>query len=171
MRRVRNAFASPDSVTASAMSAREDIGRAISAKIKDAHSPAELAALEDVLPELEKFLESPEEKRLRRLRTGTIIAAVGFGTAIGLILAALAMGEEGLVFLAGLGVITFFIGIAFLLNGTFLTVPRRKERKAAADVGEPPLLTGAFARALTTLTPRPPHRRCSGRLPRARLGI
>ena len=30
---------------------------------------------EDVLPQMEKFLESPEEKRLRRVRAGVITAA------------------------------------------------------------------------------------------------
>ena len=57
----------PDSVTASAVSAREEIGRAVAARIREVSDARELKKVaEDVLPEIEKFLESPEEKRMRR---------------------------------------------------------------------------------------------------------
>jgi hypothetical protein len=126
MRVVRTAMSSPDSVTASAASARDEIGRAIAAKIRETRSADELAKVtEEVLPEIEKFLESPEEKRLRRLRTGTIISSIGIGVAIALsILSVFGGKEEEFLFLAGLGLVTFFIGIGFILNGVFLTVPK-----------------------------------------------
>ena len=76
-----------------------------------------------------------------------IVAGVGLGTAIGLILAALASNKTDLVFFAGLGVITFFIGIAFILNGVFLTVPRNKSAAAEPEAKDPAaLLGGAFGR-------------------------
>ena len=57
MRVVRNAMSAPDSITASAVSARDEIGRAVAAKIRETRSADELAKVtEEVLPEIEKFL-------------------------------------------------------------------------------------------------------------------
>ncbi|HLA94722.1 MAG TPA: hypothetical protein VK612_03300, partial [Pyrinomonadaceae bacterium] len=117
LRRVRVAVGSPDSITASAVSARDEIGRAVAAKIRETRSAEQLAIVtEEVLPEIEKFLESPEEKRLRRLRAGMILSSIGMGVAIALsIIAVLQSGKEEFMFLAGLGVVTFFIGLGFIL--------------------------------------------------------
>ena len=126
---VRFVLEKPDSITASAASARDEIGRAIAVKIRESRTPAELAVVAgDVLPEVEKFLESPEEKRMRRIRTGTIISSIGFGTAFGVAAVAffVTMRDIELVFiLAVLGIVTFFIGLGFTLNGLFLTLPRK----------------------------------------------
>jgi hypothetical protein len=132
--------AAPDALTASAASAREEIGRAVAAKIRDTHSADELAKVSHrVLPEIEKFLESPEEKRLRRMRVGMILAGIGLGVTLALlVVASFALGPKDMVeylFLAALGVVAFFIGTAFILNGYFLTVPKREaaDNSAAAD--------------------------------------
>ena len=54
LRSVRVALESPDSVTASAASARDEIGRAVAAKIRETQSAYELKKVaEDVLPEIE----------------------------------------------------------------------------------------------------------------------
>lgn len=143
MRRVRVAVESPDSITASAVSARDEIGRAVAAKIRESQSAEELAAVaENVLPEVEKFLESPEEKRLRRMRTGTIIACIGLGTAIGISLVSLVMKDDDVIFLAALGLICFFIGLGFILNGIFLTVPRRDLADRSSDAERQRALDG-----------------------------
>ncbi|HTH51491.1 MAG TPA: hypothetical protein VL501_06140, partial [Pyrinomonadaceae bacterium] len=72
-----------DPVTSSAMSAREEIGRAMADKIREFNSAKDLKKIaEDVLPELEKFLESPAEKRLRRVRKGVVISGIGLGAAL-----------------------------------------------------------------------------------------
>src|SRR6202165_1320831 len=91
LRVVRVSLERPDSITASAVSAREDIGRAVAAKIREVEDAGELKQVaEDVLPQIEKFLESYEEKRLRRLRIGVITAASGLGAAIlGLVMSVL----------------------------------------------------------------------------------
>ncbi|HUR99872.1 MAG TPA: zinc ribbon domain-containing protein [Pyrinomonadaceae bacterium] len=136
LRPVRTAMLEPDSITASAASAREEIGRAVAVKIREAKSPAELAVVaEDVLPEIEKFLESPAEKRLRRMRTGVIVSSVGMGTAVGISLVSLLMQEPDVIFLAALGVVTFFLGLGFILNGVLLTVPKKglPDRSPDAD--------------------------------------
>src|SRR3954464_2103137 len=86
---VRISLERPDSITASAASARDEIGRAVAQKIREVEDARELKKVaEDVLPQIEKFLESPQEKRLRRIRVGSIIGSAGIGTSIALTLVA-----------------------------------------------------------------------------------
>ena len=126
LKRVRVAVETPDGITASAVTAREEIGRAVAAKIRETQNVYDLKKVaEDVLPEIEKFLESPEEKRLRRMRTGTLISCIGIGAAIGLAIASLFMPDQEFKLLAALGLVTFFIGLGFLLNGVFLSLPKK----------------------------------------------
>src|SRR6266550_9325598 len=83
LRPVRVSLERPDSVTASAVSARADIGRAVADRIREVEDTYELKKVaEDVLPQIEKFLESPEEKKLRRVRAGVVVAASGLGGAL-----------------------------------------------------------------------------------------
>lgn len=122
---VRSAVERPDGVTSSAITAREEIGRAIAGKIREVQSASELKKVaEDVLPEIEKFLESPQEKKMRRLRTGTIVSSIGLGAAIALTFVGMASGEVDMMFLAGLGVVLFFMGLGFIVNALLFTVPR-----------------------------------------------
>ena len=123
---VRSALERPDSITASAASARDEIGRAIAFKIREAQSAGELATIaEEVLPEIEKFLESPVEKRMRRVRNGTMVASIGLGAAIGFSIAAVLMGDAGVFIVAGLGLVTLFIGLSLIINALFFTVPKK----------------------------------------------
>ena len=137
LRSVRFAVESPDTVTASAASARDEIGRAIAFKIREAQSAAELAVVaENVLPEIEKFLESPAEKRLRRMRVGTLIASIGLGAALAFTIVSMFVKEDGMLIIAGLGVVTFFIGLSFVLNGLLLTVPKRGVSDKSSDADQ-----------------------------------
>ena len=125
LRAVRTAVESPDTITASAATARDEIGRAVAFKIRESQSAAELAVVaENVLPELEKFLESPAEKRLRRMRVGTLISSIGIGAALGFFVVSFIMGDRGLLVITGLGVVAFFVGLGFIINGLLLTVPK-----------------------------------------------
>lgn len=139
LRTVRTALERPDSITASAASARDEIGRAIAAKIRDSKGPAELAVVaENVLPEVEKFLESPEEKRMRRMRAGIILSSIGAGAALGVGFVSLfvLIKDFELIFLLALaGVVTFFFGLGIMINGLFLTVPKKglPDRSSEAD--------------------------------------
>ncbi len=138
LRSVQLAVSRPDQITASAASARDEIGRAIAAKIRETQSAGELAKVASgVLPEIEKFLESPEERRMRRMRVGLLLSSIGAGVAIGLSVAAVLAGERDMFFMAGLGVVAFFLGLGFILNGFFLTVPKRSLLEGSADT-EPP---------------------------------
>src|SRR5438034_8261624 len=58
------------------------------------------------------------------MRVGTILSSIGFGAAAMMTLVAVAAKDEGFLFLAGLGLVTFFLGFGFILNGVFLTAPR-----------------------------------------------
>ena len=131
---VRLAVESSDTITASAATARDEIGRAVAFKIREAQSAEELAVVaEQVLPEIEKFLESPAEKRLRRMRFGTLISSIGLGAAIGFTIVSAMMGDKGIMVIAGLGVVAFFIGLGFIINGLLLTVPGKGVSDKSSD--------------------------------------
>jgi hypothetical protein len=132
LRLVRANLGGADSVTASAMSAREEIGRAMAQRIREVEDAHELKQVaEDVLPQVEKFLESYKEKRLRRVRAGVIVAASGAGTGVlGLVLTLVMRSMErngdmeAWIMLMGLGIIAFAIGLGLVLNGMLFTEPR-----------------------------------------------
>jgi len=131
LRVVRRGLEQPDSITASAVSAREQISQAMAEKIRQMESARDLKQVaEDVLPQIEKFLESPEEKRLRRIRAGVITALAGFGAALVIFLASLEAHD--LVPFIALGLIAFFVGLGIVINGLVFTVPR----KSLADRSE-----------------------------------
>ena len=136
LRRVRSAVETPDQITASAASARNEIGTAIATRMRDIQGAEEWSVVaEEVLPEIEKFLESPAEKRLRRMRAGMILASIGLGTAIGISIVSRFMDDNDVIFLAALGVVAFFLGLGFVLNGMLLTVPKTglTDRSSDAD--------------------------------------
>jgi hypothetical protein len=125
LRSVRITLERPDTITASAVSAREQISTALADKIRQMESSHDLKRVaEDVLPQLEKFLESPEEKRLRRVRAGVITGLVGVGATLAIFLASLEAHD--LIPFIAVGLITFFIGLGIVINGLVLTVPRKK---------------------------------------------
>lgn len=133
LRLVRFAIESPDEITASAISARNEIGRAVAAKIRETQSAYELKKVaEDVLPEIEKFLESPEEKRLRRMRAGTIISSVGLGVALTFLLM-VSRGSTDALIMVGAGLITFFIGLGFILNAMLFSIPKKGLSDKSSD--------------------------------------
>lgn len=157
LRPVRTTLERPDSITASAVSAREEIGRAVADKIREVEDTRDLKRVaEDVLPQIEKFLESYEEKRLRRVRAGVIVAASGFGTGIlGLIMTAVLHGgdAESALMIVGLGAIAFAIGFGLVLNGLLFTRPRKGLEDNSADARSQNLLDAGYA---------PPQLRTSG---------
>lgn len=136
LRPVRDAVSVADSITQSAANAREEIGRAVAAKIRETQDVYELKKVaEDVLPEIEKFLESPAEKRLRRMRNGGLLTMIGIGVSIAFFVISFITDKE-LFIVSGLGFVTFCLGIAFLINGWLLTVPGRGTPDNAADADQ-----------------------------------
>lgn len=122
LQNVRRALDTSDPLTSSTASARAEIGRAFAAKIREAQTGKDLKTIAHrVLPEIEEFLESPAERRLRRLRTGTLMTLIGLGATIGFIVVAAIINAGGLLVLTGFGIVSFFIGLAYLINGLFLS--------------------------------------------------
>ncbi|HET9712115.1 MAG TPA: hypothetical protein VFP64_09555, partial [Pyrinomonadaceae bacterium] len=125
LRIVRNSLENPDAITQSAVSAREHIGMAVADKIRQMSSAKELKKVaEDILPPFEKFLESPEEKRLRRIRAGVVTAAIGLGATIVTFLMTL---EKMDIFpFVTPALVTFLVGLGIIINGLLFTVPKKK---------------------------------------------
>jgi len=125
LRIVRNSLENPDAITQSAITAREHIGMAVADKIRQMSSAKDLERVaEDVLPPFEKFLESPEEKRLRRIRAGVITAAIGLGATIVTLL--IAFDKVDFFPFVTPALITFLVGLGFVVNGLLFTVPRKQ---------------------------------------------
>jgi hypothetical protein len=124
LRVVRRGLERPDTITASAVSAREQISQAMAEKIREMEPDDLKRVAEDVLPQIEKFLESPEEKRLRRVRSGVVTAAVGLGATVLLFL--LSLAQHDLTPFISLGLIAFLIGLGIVINGLVFTIPPKK---------------------------------------------
>ena len=134
LRAVRQGLERPDTITASAVSAREQISRALADRIRQLETGKDLEHVaEDVLPNLEKFLESPEEKRLRRLRKGVITALVGLGVGVANVIFTEAFNSTDYLPFAVLGFIVFLIGLGVVINGLVFTVPRRTLANRSAE--------------------------------------
>jgi hypothetical protein len=139
LRAVRTTLETPDAITASAVSAREQISRVMTEKIAQLESADDLKEVaEDVLPQIEKFLESPEERRLRRVRAGVIVASVGLGATV--ITFFMAMMKSDMFPFLGLGLITFLIGLGLIINGMVFTVPPKEiPNRLSMPMGHQPL--------------------------------
>lgn len=123
---VRRALERPDAVTASSINARDQIGKAVADRIRDLRTAGDLKKLaENVLPEIEKFLESPEERRLRNMRGGTITTAVGLGLILFfMFLSTIVRGNDYLTLIVmggSAGIMIVLVGLAVLINARWLT--------------------------------------------------
>ena len=138
----------PDSITASAVTAREEIGRAVADKIRQVEDSKDLKRVaEDVLPQIEKFLESYEEKRLRRVRAGVIVGASGLGGSIlGLLMAVFSNvpDADGGWIVLGIGLTAFVIGLGLMLNGLLFTKPRKSLEDHSAEARLQNLLDAGY---------------------------
>ncbi|MBA3634279.1 MAG: zinc ribbon domain-containing protein [Acidobacteria bacterium] len=153
LRSVRTALERPDNITSSAVSAREEIGRAIAAKIRETKSTNELKKVaEQVLPQIEKFLESPEQRRLRRLRAGVVMSSIGIGVAL-MFLLMISNGADA-IFMVGAGLITFFIGLGIIINGLLFTLPPKSVADNSLDARSQRELDVADAQPNELLMPK-----------------
>jgi hypothetical protein len=107
------------------LSAKERIGRAFANRIEAVSSAKELGKVsKDVLPKIESFFETPEEKRLKRIRVGSVVSFVGLGVAIGFLIAAL-FGDPEIIVMSAMGFVVFFVGLSLVINGMFFTIPKQ----------------------------------------------
>lgn len=133
-------------ITQSAISAREHIGLAVADKIRQMSTAKDLERIaEDVLPQFEKFLESPEERRLRRIRAGIITSAIGLGATIVTFL--MAMDQMAIFPFISPSLVTFLVGIGIVINGLMFTLPRKRLPGNAYDALSQNLLDTNLNRA------------------------
>jgi len=85
-----------------------------------------------VLPQIEKFLESPEERRLRRIRAGLITGSIGFGASLGALFMTIT-DADFLIFLLPT-LVLFFIGLGLMINGLWFTLPRKQLPEADLNI-------------------------------------
>ena len=150
LRTVRAGLEHPDSITASAVSAREEIGRAVAQKIREIESARDLRRVaERVLPKIEKFLESPEDKRLRRLRAGMTTALIGLGVAVPAIILLAATNKDDaaafLGFIVLLAAVTFATGLGLMLNGLLFSRSGKTLEDKSTDARTQNLLDAGYA--------------------------
>lgn len=131
IRAVRQGLEKPETVMASVASARDEIGRAIAARIREIRDAGEMRVMEDLLPEVEKFFETPEQRRLRRIRAGVVTAMIGIGGALFFWL--LSLKEHDLVFMIMAGVTLFLIGLGIVINGLLFTIPKEQQSQRSLD--------------------------------------
>jgi hypothetical protein len=138
LRALRDTLEQPEPADPSLAAAREELTRAIAAKIKDGQW-WQVGALS---PEIEKLFESPrerrerlrrqeEEQRLARLRAGTNTAATGLGLVI--LFSLLWVLDDRAVLLLGPSALAFLIGLGIIVNGLFFTLPREPRRGMRRD--------------------------------------
>src|SRR2546429_6368106 len=130
-----------DAVTPSAVTAREEIGRAVAEKIREMEDARYMRRFaEYVLAKIDKFLESPEEKRLRRLRSGSITSLIGLAIGIPAIAFAATIHDSDIEILLAyaivFGAVTFATGLGLLLNGLLFSRPRKgvEDNSSAARI-------------------------------------
>ena len=149
LRIVRAGLERPDSITASAVSAREEIGRAVAQRIREIEDPRYLRRItERVLPRIDKFLESHEEKRLRRLRAGMITASIGLGVGIpAFLLLTMPRSSDAAAFLGFmlvLSAVTLATGLGLVLNGLLFSRPGKRLEDKSADARMQNLLDSGY---------------------------
>jgi hypothetical protein len=140
LRVVRTGLERPDAITESAVTAREEIGRAIATKIRDVQSGQDLKHIGNyVLPQLSGFLESPEEKRLKLIRAGIILTSVGAAASLLFVVLRLfvdlSAAINGGLFLAlsASGLVPLLLGLGLVINGLYFTLPQKKSITPAED--------------------------------------
>jgi hypothetical protein len=142
LRAVRATLERPDAITASAVSARDEIGHAIADRIRELKKGSDLSKVaEEVLPQIEKFLESPHQRRLRGIREGVVTSAVGLGATVFFLVWGL--NERDVLFLTGLGITVFLIGLGLIINALLFTVSKQHVPDHSLEAGRIGHIEGA----------------------------
>lgn len=139
---VRETLDKPDAPEPSVTAAREEIARAIAARIKE----GQWWQVGSLAPQAERLFESPrerrerlrrrdEEKRLERLRGGTITAAVGLGLVV--LFQLLRVLDDRALVLIGPSIIVLLVGLGVILNGLLFTIPKGLQAADAAPDAAP----------------------------------
>ena len=168
LRVVRGSLEQADQATASSVAAREEVARAVAARIQE----GQWWQVGAMVPEVERLFESPqmlelrllreaEAQRLRRLRTGVITSAIGLGTILLTVLISLAKPDA--LLLLGPSVIVLLVGLGIVINGLLFTVPKmsrtsrkddsQKQETFVSSSSSPAETTGDLASARPSFLP------------------
>src|SRR2546425_10820646 len=120
---IRSALEQPDAITTSAVTAREEIGRAIAAKIAQFEASDDLRrAVFEILPAVERFLESPgerrafqQERRSNQIREGVITSAVGLAIITFFMVISWLTHEEKVLIASGDGLLVLMIRLGLIV--------------------------------------------------------
>jgi hypothetical protein len=128
------ALNNPDLMTGAA--GRDEILRAIADRIRHLPADANLGVnINQILPQVENVLESPEEKSLKHIRYGVGFFTFGLGIAIYFLLRELFLSEGNLVLAAA--IVASIVGLGGVINGMFFSTPRNQQKKTLAEFGFP----------------------------------
>jgi hypothetical protein len=160
LRAVRTGLERPDAITESAVTAREEIGRAIAEKIRGVQSGQDLKHIGNyVLPQLSGFLESPEEKRLKLIRAGIVLTSVGAAASLLFVVLSAVINEHVFLGFSALGLVPFLLGLGLVINGLYFTLPHKKSLAQSEDgssqkeIWDPALPRREFATAQPLAAP------------------
>src|SRR5262249_49355934 len=148
-----------------AITAREEIGLAIASKIKEFESASDLTlAVYELLPAIERFLESPEEKRLhsqerrlKHIREGVLTSAVGLAVALLFIFLLKFIFSKSykmpdyadiLVIASLVGLAILVIGLGIVINGLFFTTLKSTSGKRSPHRTPEELIGGVATNGL-----------------------
>jgi hypothetical protein len=152
LRMARTGLERPGSITESAVTAREEIGRSIALKIREVQSGKDLQQIaERVLPQITEFLRSPEEMRLSRVREGMVAASAGISATILFVVVSMVSGNEKFLIAAAGGLVPFFIGISILLSGLYFTIPKDRYPDSNSSESDLNVITGNTAQTAREL--------------------
>ncbi len=132
VRAVQMALDKPDIVTGA--TGRDEVLRAIADRIRYLPAGEDLSeTVKEILPKVEEVLESPEEKRLRHIRSGVNYLTIGLGIALYFTLREVLLNEGSLVLAAA--IVVLMVGLGYVINGAFFSIPRNQQKKTLADLG------------------------------------
>jgi hypothetical protein len=122
LRPVLAALQNPESASGSG---RDEVYRALAARIKDGKAKDVKELVEKVLPKIERLFESPEQKRVREVRTGVTLACAGLGLALFFFLRHFAgfYGTKEENFLLPAALIAILSGLGYVLSAWLFPVP------------------------------------------------
>lgn len=154
IRAIRTNLERPGVVRGSAVSAREEIAFSIAEHARSLKDVSEMQVfVEEILPAIEKFLDGPDDRRLRRIRNGVVTSAAGLGFAVFMLL--MTMMEAEVIPGVGVGLGLFLIGVGIIVNGYFFTISRPAEttHEQSAELRDLLSSTVAAANSQRFLTP------------------
>ena len=131
IRAVQMALDKPDITTGAA--GRDEVLRAIADKVREMKTDEKLNdSVKEILSEVEKLLQSPEEKRLKQIRDGIGYFSIGLGVALYFLLRESFLDEGSLVLAAAIVALT--VGLAHIVNGVFFSIPSNQRKRGLTEL-------------------------------------